>query len=101
MRWYNLVGCFFLGAFFVNSVPHFIHGISGDFFPTPFANPPGKGLSSPLLNVIWGLINMIVCLFLYNASMISTSNKWTIILFAVGFVAMSIRLSFVFTKKGS
>jgi hypothetical protein len=45
------VACFFAGAFLANFVPHFVHGISGDRFPTPFANPPGKGLSSPTLNV--------------------------------------------------
>jgi hypothetical protein len=100
MKWYNFIACFFFGVFLVNSMPHFIHGISGDYFPTPFANPPGKGLSSPLLNVIWGLINMIICLLLYNASKISTTNKWSIILFVLGFVAMSIRLSFALADKG-
>jgi hypothetical protein len=100
MKWYNFIACFFLGVFFVNSIPHFIHGISGDYFPTPFANPPGKGLSSPLLNVIWGFINIIVCLLLYKASKITLANKWTILLFAIGFAAMSIRLSFALANKG-
>ena len=26
-------------------------------FPTPFASPPGKGESSPTLNVLWGAAN--------------------------------------------
>lgn len=89
-----------MGVFLVNSLPHFIHGISGDFFPTPFANPPGKGLSSPMLNVVWGLINMALCFVMYNVSRISTANKWTLLLFATGFVAMSVRLSFVLVHKG-
>lgn len=99
MKWYNFISCFFLGVFLVNSMPHFIHGISGEYFPTPFANPPGKGLSSPLINVIWGLINITVCIFLYMASKITTTNKWTIILFVIGFVAMSIRLSYALANK--
>jgi hypothetical protein len=52
MSWYNYVACFFAGAFLANVVPHFFHGISGDRFPTPFAKPPGRGLSSPTVNVI-------------------------------------------------
>ncbi len=42
MHWYSYVGCFFAGMFLANAVPHFVHGISGDPFPTPFAKPPGK-----------------------------------------------------------
>jgi len=29
-------------------------------FPSPFANPPGKGMSSPLVNVLWGAVNVAV-----------------------------------------
>lgn len=100
MKWYNFIACFFMGMFLVNSLPHFIHGISGDFFPTPFANPPGKGLSSPQLNILWAFINMIICYLLFRASKISITNIWTIILFVLGFVVMSIRLSYALANKG-
>jgi hypothetical protein len=46
MQWYHFVAYFFGGAFFVNAIPHFTNGVSGRMFPTPFASPPGKGLSS-------------------------------------------------------
>jgi hypothetical protein len=52
MNWYNYVACFFAGAFLANVVAHFFHGISGDRFPTPFARPPGRALSSPTVNVV-------------------------------------------------
>ena len=29
-------------------------------FPSPFAKPPGRGLSSPSVNVLWGLFNFVV-----------------------------------------
>jgi hypothetical protein len=29
-------------------------------FQTPFANPPGQGLSSSTLNVVWGFINLVI-----------------------------------------
>jgi hypothetical protein len=47
MRWYFFVSYFFGGAFLVNAIPHFVQGVPGRSFPTPFASPPGKGQSSP------------------------------------------------------
>ena len=51
---------FFGGAFLANAVPHFVNGISGRPFPTPFAKPPGRGKSSPTVNVLWGAFNIAV-----------------------------------------
>ena len=99
MKWYNFIACFLLGVFVVNSIPHFLHGISGDHFPTPFANPPGKGLSSPQVNVIWAFVNMAMALFMVKFSRISWTNKWSIGIFVLGFVVMSIRLSFALANK--
>ena len=55
-----LVVYFFSGVFLVNGVPHFVHGISGNPFQSPFASPPGIGESSPLVNVLWGAFNFII-----------------------------------------
>ena len=46
MRWYHYVAYFFGGAFLANALPHFGNGISGHAFQSPFASPPGVGLSS-------------------------------------------------------
>ena len=48
------------GAFFTNAVPHFVNGVMGRPFQSPFANPRGVGLSSSTLNVLWGFINLTV-----------------------------------------
>jgi len=66
----SLYRMFFAGAFLANTIPHFVHGISGDSFPSPFANPPGRGLSSPLVNVLWGLGNLVVGYVLCRAGKI-------------------------------
>jgi hypothetical protein len=55
--WYAYLAYFFAGNFLANGVPHFVHGISGEPFQSPFASPPAVGLSSPLVNVLWGLAN--------------------------------------------
>jgi hypothetical protein len=60
MRWYHYVAYFFGGAFLANAVPHFVNGISGHPFQSPFASPPGVGLSSSTVNVLWGFFNLAV-----------------------------------------
>lgn len=64
MHWYFFVAYFFGGAFFVNAIPHLVQGVSGRSFPSPFASPPGRGQSSPAVNVLWGTPNAVVGYFL-------------------------------------
>jgi len=60
MDWLHLVSYFFGGAFLANAVPHVVSGLMGQPFQSPFAKPPGKGLSSSRVNVLWGLFNIVV-----------------------------------------
>jgi hypothetical protein len=48
------------GAFLMNAIPHLVSGLMGRKFPSPFAKPPGQGLSSAIVNVIWGFANLVV-----------------------------------------
>src|ERR1700761_7497594 len=59
MPWYSYAIEFLAGALLANAVPHFVQGISGNPFPSPFADPPGKGDSSPVVNVLWGSGNFV------------------------------------------
>jgi hypothetical protein len=90
MLWYNYVSGFFSGMFLANFVPHYIKGIAGDPFPTPFAKPPGKGLSSPMTNVLWALLNLVVGYLLFRCSRISLSNELSLVPFFIGIVCISI-----------
>jgi len=56
----SLISLFFAGAFLCNSIPHLASGLQGRPFPTPFATPRGVGDSSPLINVYWGALNLIL-----------------------------------------
>lgn len=60
MNWLYLLSYFFGGVFLANAVPHFVSGTMGRPFQTPFAKPPGKGLSSSTVNVCWGILNAVV-----------------------------------------
>jgi hypothetical protein len=84
---------------FANVVPHFVHGISGDRFPTPFADPPGKGLSSPTANVVWALFNLVVGYVLFRVGKVSSGGDWALVVFFAGIAAISIQMSAHFSKK--
>jgi hypothetical protein len=56
----HLVSYFWGGAFLVNAIPHFVSGVTGHPFQSPFATPPGEGLSSATVNVLWGAFNLAI-----------------------------------------
>jgi hypothetical protein len=60
MAWQYDVAYFFGGLFLANFTPHFVAGVSGRAFHTPFAKPPFRGLSSPAVNILWSLVNLVV-----------------------------------------
>jgi hypothetical protein len=60
MNWLWLVSYFFGGMFLTNAIPHFVSGLMGRSFQSPFAKPPGRGLSSATVNVLWGFFNAVV-----------------------------------------
>jgi hypothetical protein len=99
MEWYNYLAIFFSGAFLSNAIPHFVNGISGDKFPTPFAKPPGKGLSSPVLNVAWGALNILIGFVLLKAGKLQMGNTLNLVIFFAGFVAMALMMGSHFSKK--
>jgi small-conductance mechanosensitive channel len=100
MKWYNYIAAFFAGVFLANVVPHYVNGVSGNGFPTPFANPPGLGLSSPLINVLWALLNLVIGYFLFKGGKVS-GNKWALVLFFIGISLISIQLGMHFEHKFS
>jgi hypothetical protein len=99
MNWHDYIACFSAGIFLANAVPHFVHGVSGDRFPTPFAHPPGKGLSSPTVNVLWALLNLVVGYILFRVGKVSSGDDLALIIFFAGIVAISTMSSVRFAKK--
>jgi hypothetical protein len=58
MMWLHDLAYFFGGAFLANATPHYVSGVMGRPFQSPFAKPPGEGLSSSTVNVVWGFVNL-------------------------------------------
>jgi hypothetical protein len=99
MSWYHFVSYFFGGAFLANSLPHLINGVSGRSFQSPFARPPGKGLSSPLLNVLWGLFNLAVAwLLVIRVGSFSLHNGLQVATLGAGMLLMSVNLALTFGR---
>jgi hypothetical protein len=94
MRWYHFIAYFFGGAFLINSVPHLVAGVSGSPFQTPFASPPGEGLSSSLVNVLWGTFNLVVAyLLLLRTGNLELRRTKHVIPVALGVFVMAILLA--------
>ena len=99
MNWGRLIAAFLAGMFLANAVPHYVYGVCGDRFPSPFAKPPGKGLSSAMVNVVWGLFNVVVGYVLFRVGRVWGGDDVTLVVFFAGVVAISVMLSVNFASK--
>jgi hypothetical protein len=94
MRWYHYLAYFFGGAFLANTVPHLVNGVSGNAFQSPFASPPGVGLSSATVNVLWGLFNLAVAyLLVCRVGSFNLRNTRQVLTLGAGIVIMSLMLA--------
>jgi len=91
MPWYYYASYFAGGLFLANTVPHLTNGISGRPFQSPFAKPPGKGLSSSTVNVLWGMLNLAFGWFLiFRVGRFQPSNPWQALPVGIGMTIMSV-----------
>jgi hypothetical protein len=98
-RWYHYVAYFFGGAFLANAVPHFVNGVSGRPFQSPFASPPGEGLSSSTVNVFWGLLNLAVgYLLVARVGSFGLRRTTHVVVLGLGVLAMGVMLARAFGR---
>jgi hypothetical protein len=99
MRWYHYISYFFGGAFLANALPHLGNGISGHAFQSPFASPPGVGLSSSLVNVLWGLFNLVVgYLLVCRVGRFDLRKTLHVLVLGAGILVMSLNLALHFGR---
>lgn len=94
LKWNHYLACFFAGFWGVNVLPHLLHGISGQAFPTPFASPPFQGLSSPLVNTTWALVNIVLAYWLARVGRLSPERPLTMWLFLLGFAVLALFMAY-------
>ncbi len=92
--WVVYLGRFFAGVFLANAIPHFVSGTQGRPFPSPFASPPGRGDSSPAVNVLWGAANAGVgYVLLYRVGNFAMTHSLEVLVAGLGGLLMSVQLA--------
>ena len=99
MRWYHHVAYFFGGAFLVNAIPHFVSGVTGHPFQSPFATPPGQGLSSATVNVLWGYFNLVIAyLLLCRVGKFDLRRTIHVVVAGLGMLLMALMSAYAFGR---
>ncbi len=81
----------------MNTLPHLGNRISGNAFQSPFASPPGVGLSSAMVNVLWGLFNLAIgYLLVCRVGSFNLRNTPHVLVLGAGILIMSLMLSHAF-----
>ena len=87
----------FAGALLCNCIPHLASGLRGEAFPTPFASPPGRGLSPPGINFVWGTANLLIGIALLPR-LADADPQLCRLALLVGFLAIGIYTSLHFGR---
>ena len=91
MNWQQEIAYFFGGVFLCNAIPHLGCALTGRPFQSPFAKPPGKGLSSSTVNVVWGFFNALVAyLLLARVGAFDARTTTHIVAFGAGVLLISL-----------
>ena len=103
MPWHHVAAYFFGGLFLANFFPHFIAGMSGVRFYTPFATPPFRGLSSPMTNILYALFNLAMAYtLLVVVGSLELGHVPHVAVSAAGFALWSVQIARAVTKlRGS
>jgi hypothetical protein len=90
----HFVSLFFGGVLLMNAIPHLVAGTLGQRFPSPFARPPGRGLSSALVNVLWGFGNLVAAyLLLCRLGALDVRQTGDVAALAIGMLLIGLQLA--------
>jgi hypothetical protein len=99
MQWVHLISYFWGGAFLTNAIPHFVSGMMGRAFQSPFAKPPGEGLSSSTVNVLWGAFNIAVgYVLIFRVGIFDLRNTSHVVAMGLGGLLISIMMARTFGR---
>jgi hypothetical protein len=94
MEWLYYISYFWGGAFLTNAIPHFVSGVMGHPFQSPFAKPPGQGLSSSSVNVLWGSFNIAIgYVLIFRVGAFDLRNTGHVLGIGLGTISMALILA--------
>jgi hypothetical protein len=99
MTWLPYASYFLGGIVLGNAVPHFVSGTMGRAFQSPFAHPPGVGLSSALVNTVWSAANVAVgYVLVLRVGMFDLRDTRDAVAFGAGVLAIALFSAYVFGR---
>jgi hypothetical protein len=99
MNFLHDISYFFAGAFLTNAVPHFVSGVMGRVFQSPFAKPRGEGPSSSMVNVLWGFFNLAVGYWLLcRVGNFDLHSNEDVVVFGIGILLTGVLLARLFGR---
>ena len=99
MEWLNDFAYFWGGAFLANAVPHFVSGMMGKPFQSPFAKPPGEGFSSSTVNALWGFFNIVIgYLLIFRVGQFDIRSTQHVLSAGTGVLLMSVMMARAFGR---
>jgi hypothetical protein len=88
---------FIAAAILTNGIPHFISGVCGRPFRTPFVRMTGEATSPPVVNVVWGWANFLVAFVIFaNIGPLYIGTPGDTIFVAAGMLIMGVILATIF-----
>ena len=76
-----LIWYFIIGALLGNGVPHFVFGVAGKVFRSPFGQK-----SKPKVNILWGLSNFVLAtIIVIGLIMLNLYNGYALLAMLLGF----------------
>ena len=95
MPWIAYIIHFIAAALLTNAIPHFVNGVSGRPFRTPFAHR-----SSPVVNVVWGWVNLLIAFLLFaNIGPFYIGTPGDTIFVAAGVLVAGVLLARLFERE--
>jgi hypothetical protein len=91
VNWLHNLPCFFGGMFLANAIPHWVSGLMGRPFQSPFARPHGVGLSSSTVNVVWGFANIVAAyVLIVRIAHVDVQNAQSVVALGLGAFLISL-----------
>lgn len=102
MPWIAYIVHFIAALFMTNGLPHFVSGVCGRSFRTPFARMSASRVSSPEVNVVWGWANFVVAFLLFaNVGPLYIGTPGDTIFVVAGVLLAGIVLARIFERDAA
>ena len=99
MNWSHFIAYAIGSSFLTNAIPHWVSGVMGRPFQSPFAKPRGVGLSSSTVNILWGFFNLVMAyLLIARVGRFNVNSTDDVVAFGLGMLTTGLILARLFGR---